>query len=275
MAWDIAVVSPIEPAGVAAQGPGAGCRATMPSQAVRTFACENEPMATPAVRQSSTDPDLPLYRLDGETYERLVAGGALGGIDVELCDGLLVNRCPDGGDALHRFDTDTYNRMVDTGALDDLPLELLEGLLIEMSPQGASHASVIWRLTRHLSGARAWLGVQLPLELRPGSEPEPDLALVERKPSSRLHPSHALLAVEVAVTSHGKDRDKKSVIYARAGIGTYWLVDVPGQAVEVRSDPGPRGYGRCQVYKPGDRIPSPADGVPDLEVAALFDGLET
>jgi Uma2 family endonuclease len=169
---------------------------------------------------------------------RASRAGALEGQDVELRDGLLVEPAGVRAGAIHLLDTDTYNRMVATGALNGEPLELLEGLLVEMSPQGAGHASVIWRLTRHLAAAKAWLGVQLPLELKPGSEPEPDLALVEYEPSPQRHPDYALLAVEVAVTSHRKDRHTKGVLYARVRVPTYWLVDIPGRAVEVRSEPG-------------------------------------
>jgi Uma2 family endonuclease len=209
--------------------------------------------------------------MDVGTYHRIARSGALEGLDVELRDGLLVERGGEHAGTIHLLDTNTYNRMVTTGALDDEPLELLEGLLVEMSPQGAGHAVVIWRLTRHLAAARVWLGVQLPLELKPGSEPEPDLTLVECEPSPQRHPDRALLAVEVAVTSHRKDRDRKGVLYARAGVRTYWLVDVPGRAVEVRTEPGPGGYGRCEVYRVGAVIPSPAEGVPNLDVAWLFE----
>jgi hypothetical protein len=55
---------------------------------------------------------------------------------------------------------------------------------------------------------------------------------------------------------------------------TYWLVDIPGRRIEVRAASRPDGYGRCEVYGPGDTVPSPAEGVPDLDVARLFAGLE-
>jgi hypothetical protein len=51
------------------------------------------------------------------------------------------------------------------------------------------------------------------------------------------------------------------------------IVDVPGRTIEVRTDPGPKGYGHCEVYGIGASVPSPAEGVPDLEVASLFAGL--
>jgi Uma2 family endonuclease len=244
----------------------------MPSQAVRTFVCEDEPMATQAAHDIPTDPALPLYRLGADIYSRLVEAGALDGAQVGLRDGLLIDRRSRGEEALYRLDTETYNRMVVTGALDDLPLELLEGLLIEVGRQSPGHYAAIMRLTRHLATARAWLGVQGPLEVRPDSEPEPDLALTEGEPSAERLPRRALLAVEVAVTTHSKDRRIKGPIYARNGVKTYWLVDVPARTVEVRTQPHATGYGRCDVYKHGDRVPSPAEGVADLDVAWLFDG---
>ena len=166
--------------------------------------------------------------------------------------------------------------MVASGALDGEPVELLEGLLVEvMSPQSPDHAAVIEDLERHFANAKARLRTQLPLAVPPDSEPEPDLALVAEKPPPGRHPRTALLTVEVAVTSHDADRGLKVKLYATAGVPTYWLVDVPGKAVEVRTDPGPEGYGRCELYKSGDRVPSPVEGVAELDVGALLNDLGT
>jgi Uma2 family endonuclease len=211
--------------------------------------------------------------MDVGVYRRLVEARALAGVDVELLEGLLLDREPGRGDPIHRFDTDTYNRMVATGALEGERVELLEGLLVAVSPHGPEHARVIEELTAHLASARARLRVQLPLEPRPGSEPEPDLALMEQIPSPHRHPRTLLLAVEVAVSSHRRDREVKAGLYAGAGVPTYWLVDVPGRTVEVYSDPGHGGYRRCEIYGTGATVPSPAEGVPDLDVGELFEGL--
>jgi Uma2 family endonuclease len=238
---------------------------------MRTVVCEDESMATQAAFDIPMDPALPLYRLEAATYTRLVEAGALDGAEIGLRDGLLVRRSSGRAGALYRLDTETYNRMVATGALADEPVELLEGLLIEMGRQGPSHVAVIIRLTRHLARAHAWLAVQLPLEIKPRSEPEPDLALIEGEPSSEQLPRRALLAVEVAVTTQSKDRRTKGPIYACNEVRTYWLVDVPACTVEVRTQPGAESYDRCEVYTVGDRVPSPAEGVPDLDVAWLFD----
>lgn len=171
---------------------------------------------------------------------------------------------------LHRFDVRTYGRMVASGAFDGEPFELLEGWLVDMSPHGPDHAVVIARLTRHLARARAWLHVQFPLEIPPDSVPEPDLALVEAEPPPGQHPRTALLVVEVAVSSHTIDRAVKARLYAQAGVPVYWLIDVPGKAVEVRTGPGSEGYRACESYQMGALVPSPATGVADLDVASLL-----
>ena len=176
----------------------------------------------------------------------------------------------------HRLDLDAYDHMVASGALEGEPVELLEGLLVEvMSPHSPAHAAAIERLERYFGSAEARLRTQLPLAVPPDSEPEPDLALVAEAPSPGRHPRTALLTVEVAVSSHDADRGLKVKLYARAGVPTYWIVDVPGKAVEVRTDPGPQGYGRCELYKAGDHVPSPAQGVAELDVGALLNDLGT
>jgi Uma2 family endonuclease len=171
---------------------------------------------------------------------------------------------------LHRFDAGAYGRMIASGALDGEPVELLEGVLCELSPQSPAHALLIQRLTRHFARAEAWLRVQLPLQVAKDSVPEPDLALVEHEPSADEHPTSALLVVEIAVSSHEVDRGVKRRLYAAAGIPVYWLIDEPGQSVEVLTNPTPDDYDVSDAYGLGATVPSPAAGVGVLEVASLL-----
>lgn len=215
--------------------------------------------------------DLPIYRLDADRYRHLVEAGALDGLDVELRDGLLVDKHCDREDPVHRLDVGTYNRMVATGALEGLRIELLEGLLVEMSPKSTGHILVLNGLMRHfLTAPRLWVQVQDPIEASFDAEPEPDLVVSEHKPSRGKLLQTAPLVVEVAVSSHRVDRGKKVRLYAAADIPNYWLVDVPGRAVEVRVQPGSDGYERCAIYHEGDVVPSPLEEVADIDVAALF-----
>jgi Uma2 family endonuclease len=82
-----------------------------------------------------------------------------------------------------------------------------------------------------------------------------------------------LLVVEVAVSSHHVDCRAKAHLYARAGVPTYWLVDVPAQTVEVRTGPGAGGYRHQQVYRLGASVPSPIPSAADLDVTELLAGL--
>jgi hypothetical protein len=214
--------------------------------------------------------DPPIYRLDGGTYRRLVEAGAFHGIDVELHEGLLIDKDSAREDPTHRIDVGTYHRMVASGALEGQPVELLDGLVVEVSPQSPSHAAVLEALVEHFAHTGVRLRVQSPLRIPPDCEPEPDIALLAQRPPAGAHPSTALLVVEVAVSSHRLDRGRKAERYAGADIPIYWLVDVPGRAVEVRTQPGRHGYEQCETYHEGSVVPSPFDGLTDLDVAALL-----
>lgn len=171
---------------------------------------------------------------------------------------------------VHRMDVDSYNQIVEAGVLAGQRVELLEGLIVDMSPQSIPHTVVLERLTDHFRRAPVRLRVQMPFEIRPNNEPEPDLALVEETLSHEHQPRTALLVVEVAVSSHMIDRNVKARYYARANIPIYWLIDVPARAVEVRTEPGSDGYGQCQTYRDGDTVASPVSRVDDLDISALF-----
>lgn len=175
--------------------------------------------------------------------------------------------------SVHRLDAETYGRVVESGAFAGRRIELIDGLLIETSPHSPSHAVLIMRLTRHLIGAtQHLLRVQLSLHVDDHAIAEPNLALVAGPERFDGHPRTAALVVEVAVSSLDLDRARKAELYAEAGVGEYWIVDVAGRAVEVRNEPGPEGFARSQDHAIESVVPSPVPGVPDLAVADLFEG---
>src|ERR1700684_2656934 len=142
---------------------------------------------------------------------------------------------------IHRLDVETYDRVVASGALAGKQVELLGGLVVDMSPQSPSHAAVIEALVAHFADSGLRMRVQSPLRIRPNCEPEPDLALLAQRPPAGTHPSTALLIVEVAVSSQMIDRNVKAGLYARADVPSYWMVDIPGRTVEVRTERGADG----------------------------------
>jgi Uma2 family endonuclease len=144
----------------------------------------------------------------------------------------------------YRFTVKQYHRMIETRVLTaDDRVELLEGWVIEKMPHNPRHDGTVGRINRRLLRLlpEDWLlRIQCAITLR-GSEPEPDLAIVrgpeetyfERHPC----PQDIALLIEVADSSLLDDRRGKGVVYARARIGVYWIVNIKDSRVEVYTQP--------------------------------------
>jgi Uma2 family endonuclease len=172
-----------------------------------------------------------------------------------------------------RFTVDEYYLMAKVGILhEDDRVELIEGEIVEMSPIGSRHAASVMRLTQYLSektGRHALVDVQNPVRLGEHSEPQPDVCLLKPRMDfyAGAHPGPAdvLLLIEVADTSADYDRQVKIPLYARAGIGEVWLVDLTQNQVEVYRQPGPRGYRQILMPTAEDRLAPQA--LPDLALS--------
>ena len=150
-----------------------------------------------------------------------------------------------------------FEELVRQGFFEDEKVELLFGHLVTMSPQGNSHMYVMRRLNElfilALAG-RASVQPQGSYAASDESEPEPDLAIIPRDLGPNDYPSNAHLLVEVSVTSQAKDRRIKRVLYARAGVPEYWLVDVPAATVEIYREPVDGDYRSVTTVGKSDTI---------------------
>jgi Uma2 family endonuclease len=178
----------------------------------------------------------------------------------------------------HRLTRRDYHRMGEAGILGDNDrVELLEGQLVDMSPIGPRHAIVTENLVELLVTAfagRARVRCQDPVVLNDGSEPQPDVALVQRPwrgyPHTHPGPEDIFLLIEVADASLELDRTVKLELYARAAIREVWIVDLTTDLVFVHR--GPSGGGYASVA----RVAAPAllgvEGLPGvtIPVAAVF-----
>ena len=161
-----------------------------------------------------------------------------------------------------RFTVSEYHRMVESGILKEADrVELIDGEVVEMTPIGSKHSACIGRLIEQFVPsvtAGAVGGVQNPIDLSERSEPEPDLALLRRRPDfyASGHPTtdDVLLLIEVSDTSLEFDRRVKVPLYARSGIPDVWLVDLEHETITVYRDPGPDGYTTAQVARRGDLL---------------------
>src|SRR5207237_2947605 len=135
-----------------------------------------------------------------------------------------------------------YERLVDLGIFVGERLELLDGVLVVREPQGSPHAAIVAHVGQVLTSAfgAAWHArLHAPIALDEDSEPEPDVAIVAGKALDYLdgHPSSAALVVEVADSRLRLDRRFKRGLYARAGLPEYWIVNLLDGALGVHRAP--------------------------------------
>jgi hypothetical protein len=145
---------------------------------------------------------------------------------------------------LHRFTVEQYERLGASGILKPGDrVELLEGWIVEKKTQNPPHAVTLdntadalrpvlptgWR-TREQKPIKTWK-----------SMPEPEVAVVRgpNKRYARRHPVPAdiALVVEVSDSTLDEDRGPKQLVYARARLPIYWIVNLVQSQVEVYTDP--------------------------------------
>lgn len=166
--------------------------------------------------------------------------------------------------------------MAETGILtDEDRVELLEGVITPKMTRNPPHDAAIGLVEEALRGRlRSGRFIRLQSALVTNdSVPEPDMAVVQGtvRDYSRRHPgaSDIELAIEVAESSLQRDRQKIR-IYARAGVPTYWILNLVDEQLEVHTSPaGPADapvYQQATIYRRGERAPIPAEIAADADV---------
>lgn len=177
----------------------------------------------------------------------------------------------DAAASLARFSVASYQRMIEAGILTaEDKVELLENYVVLKMPRNPRHDSTLQRMLRPLLHAlpAGWdMRIQAAITLT-DSQPEPDFALVRGTSDDYVtrHPAPADvgLLIEVADSSLLRDQRDKTRIYARAGIPSYWIVNLVDRCIEVCTQPsGPTtvpAYNATQTYLPSEAVPLVLDG---------------
>ena len=187
-----------------------------------------------------------------------------------------VTAVPDGAalsPQTRKFTVAEYYRMAEVGILKpDERVELIEGEILVMPPIGPEHADNVDEFNEVLARYapdRYRVRIQNPVRLSDLSEPEPDVALLRRRPEGygAAHPTPAdvLLIIEVAHSSLEYDRNIKAHIYGRSGVPETWVRNLPEDCIERFTEPGPDGYAQHTIHRRGESL-TPVS-MPDLELA--------
>ncbi len=153
--------------------------------------------------------------------------------------------------------------MVEVGLVgEDDPVELIEGEIVEKMPQNFPHIYGIRALADALRAVFVEgfdVSQQLPIRTL-DSVPEPDVLVLcgSYRDFKRRYPEpHEVEIVgEVADASRlANDRTEKLRVYARAGLGEYWILNVVDGQLEVHRNPLPTGaYGEVRIYGASDEV---------------------
>ena len=171
-----------------------------------------------------------------------------------------------------RFTVDECLAMLEAGVLDeDDRIELLDGVLLVMPPIGDNHENTTdWlnEICVHAFGGRARVRVQGSIRLNNMSAPQPDMAILRRRPLSDqrpYYPEDIFLVIEVANTSLRYDSGPKLARYAAAGIVEVWVVNLRDAVVTAYTGLSESVYTSVRTYRPGESISPQA--FPDVSLA--------
>jgi Uma2 family endonuclease len=162
----------------------------------------------------------------------------------------------------------------DLAERSDSRLELLDGQVVGRADNSPLHALVVDCLRRRLDRvvpAGWFVREQKPLRLSDQDELAPDLAVVRGDPrdyaTRHPGPGDVAIVVEASESSLERDQGRKRVIYGRARIPVYWVVNLVDRQVEVYVQPSLAGYRVETGFAFGRDVPVVIEGAQVARVA--------
>lgn len=160
--------------------------------------------------------------------------------------------------ATAKWTIDEYHQMIAVGLLKERCVELLRGEIVEMSPEAEPHAyfsSTAGEYLIRLLGNRAMIRSSKPITLPNQSEPEPDIAIVQRLGREYLehhpYPENVFWLIEYSNSSLEKDLEIKTKIYAEVNIQEYWVVNLQTRELIIFTAPQDGEYTNQSTHTTG------------------------
>ena len=140
-------------------------------------------------------------------------------------------------------------------------VELIDGEFVKMMAIGPRHHASVDRATLVFVtklGESAIVRVEGAVVLDFYNAPEPDLVLLRPRSdfyASRLSgPADVLLILEISESSIEYDRTVKALLYARANVPEYWVIDLNDSSLLSHSSPHRSGYRNVLKYGRGQSM---------------------
>lgn len=158
--------------------------------------------------------------------------------------------------------------------------ELVDGEILTKMLENPLHRLCVLLIREWLISVFGGLFVQSQSTIDVGAadpahnQPVPDAA-VTLEPNSRYltrhpGPDDLLLVAEVSDTTLRYDMTAKAILYSRAGIREYWIVDVTGRRLIVHRLPQPSGYSEIVAYAADEQVSTLARPDVSVSVSALL-----
>ena len=175
----------------------------------------------------------------------------------------------------------TYEDYLNTP--DDVRYELLDGELVMAPSPGTRHQRIVMQMAIALqshvtqTGSGEFFISPFDVVLWDGDEAdvvEPDLLFVSTARASiitepNLQGAPDLVVEVLSPSTENRDRGYKRDLYARHGVGEYWLVDPETRSVEVLLL-GNAEYETAGTFEPGHTLESPTLGGLTIEIGEVF-----
>lgn len=161
-----------------------------------------------------------------------------------------------------RFTIEEVQQMLRAGIVQaDERIELIDGEIIAMAAMGGEHFECVMLCTEVLSAIpeRSWfVSVQSAVQLTTTRVPQPDIALVRRRPyhGTLPGPDDLLLLIEVSDSTLNHDRKTKVPFYAEAGIPEVWIVALRQRRITRYSEPHNGLYTQVQSFQRDEIVAS-------------------